>query len=222
VAIHLNQQTTPRPYSVARPAGGKSNQTNEFFSLIKSLAIFLGIAFMLKASVVEAFKIPSSSMNSTLEIGDHILVNKLSYGLWFPGLSESAVQFREPKRGDVVVFTLPDNPNSLYDDESEVNIIKRVVGLPGEQVEVRGRQVLINGKSMEDPHAMWQYGGKQDWGPQTVPQGKVFVLGDNRDASKDSRFWDDPFLDISRIKGRAFVIYWNSAFELSRVFQVIR
>ena len=110
------------------PSGSHSRQWAEVISLVKSLAIFFGIAFMLRASVVEAFKIPSSSMEPTLQIGDHILVNKLSYGIRLPLKIETLFDFREPKRGDVVVFTLP--------EDGSTNIIKRVIGLPGDVVQV--------------------------------------------------------------------------------------
>ena len=215
----LLRQPQPPPVTERK---NNTQQVSEIYSLLKSLAVFFAIAFMLKASVVEAFKIPSSSMESTLLVGDHILVNKLSYGLWLPWMSESAVPFREPKRGDVVVFTLPDDPKTPDIDESETNIIKRVIGLPSDEVEVIGTSVFINGKKYEDPHSFWQLGGKKDLKKVTVPKGHVLMLGDNRDFSKDSRFWDTPFLDISRIKGRAFVIYWNSRLLMNRIFDVIR
>ena len=196
------------------PTGNQSRQWAEVISLIKSLAIFFGIAFMLRASVVEAFKIPSSSMEPTLEIGDHILVNKLSYGIRLPLKVETLFDFRKPKRGDVVVFTLP--------EDSSINIIKRVIGLPNDVVEVRGTRVYINGKLLDDDegHAKWIKGGIHDFGPERVPTGHVLLLGDNRDQSRDSRLWDEAFLDVSRIKGRAFLIYWNLA-SLRRMFNLI-
>ncbi|MFN8390518.1 MAG: signal peptidase I [Bdellovibrionota bacterium] len=223
MSFYLNQQNKKR---VGGMPGAKSapnaSHLNEFFSLIRSIAIFFGIAFMLRASVVEAFKIPSSSMEPTLDIGDHILVNKLSYGLRLPFVTKTLFDFRLPKHGDVVVFTLPDDPDT--------NIIKRVVGLPRDKVEVQGMKLLINDQvyDKDAEHAQWIFGGKKDFGPVTVPEDKVMVLGDNRDQSKDSRFWKDangnpdPFLDVSRIKGRAFVIYWNSAFKFDHVFSLIR
>lgn len=200
----------------------KNSQWVEFFSLIKSLSIFFAIAFLLRASVVEAFKIPSSSMEPTLEIDDHILVNKLSYGLRVPFKAESVVEFKMPKRGDVVVFTLPDDPDTPEIDESETNIIKRVIGLPGDEIKVRGTKLYINGKvyDEDEKYAVWVLGGRKDFGPVTVPPGKVLLLGDNRDQSKDSRFWSDPFLDAKRIKGRAFIIYWNLRL-LGRMFHLI-
>jgi len=202
-----------------------SDQLREFFSLIRSLAVFFSIALLLRASVVEAFKIPSSSMEATLQIHDHILVNKLSYGLRIDPISdESLMKFRSPKRGDVVVFKLPDIPETPT-VESDPNIIKRVIGLPGDEIEVRGTQVIINGETYTDDekYAQWLHGGKKDFGPERVPEGTVLLLGDNRDQSRDSRFWDDsPFLDMKRIKGRAFVIYWNWPPSFERIFSVIR
>ena len=201
-----------------------ASQWTEIFSLVKSLAIFLGIAFMLRASVVEAFKIPSSSMEPTLEIGDHILVNKLSYGLRLPFKTETLMDFRLPKRGDIVVFTLPDDAGSPEIDESETNIIKRVIGLPGDEIRVRGTKLYINGRAYDEDekYAIWVNGGKKDFGPVKVPPGSVLLLGDNRDQSKDSRFWNVPFLEASRIKGRAFIIYWNWPSPFKRIFQIIQ
>lgn len=197
------------------------SQWSEFISLTKSIAVFLAIAFMLRASVVEAFKIPSSSMEPTLRIGDHILVNKLSYGFRLPLIKETLSLFREPKRGDVVVFTLPDDSATPEIDESDTNIIKRVIGLPGDTVEVRGMSVYINGQLYSDETAKWLESGRKNFGPVSVPPGRVLLLGDNRDYSKDSRYWKDPFLDIHRIKGKAFIIYW-SWFAFTRMFDIIR
>jgi signal peptidase I len=111
-----------------------------------------------------------------------------------------------------VVFTRPDDPNTPTEDDSAIHIIKRVVGLPGDKIEVRGAQVLINDQPIEEPYAQWEEGGANlegYFGPRTVPDGHVVLLGDNRDHSKDSRFWTDPYLDIRRIKGKAVVIFWS-------------
>ena len=195
----------------------------ETIDFIKSLTVFIALALVLRASVVEAFKIPSSSMESTLEIGDHILVNKLSYGFRLPLIAETLYNYDSPTRGEIVVFTLPDDPRTTTIDESDTNIIKRVIGLAGDTVEVKGTTVSINGELYEEDskYTQWLHGGSKDFGPVTVPAGKVLLLGDNRDYSRDARFWEDPFLDVARIKGRAFIVYWNSR-ELSRIFHVIR
>lgn len=222
MSVNLNNQAPRRTSYVSSGNTAQVSQLSELFSLIKSLAVFFAIAFMLRASVVEAFKIPSSSMLPTLQIGDHILVNKLSYGVRVPFVNETLFEFRSPRRGDVVVFTLPDDVYTP-EDESGTNIIKRVIGLPGDIVEVRHTRVFVNNRPLEndDDYARWIEGGKKDFGPVVVPENKVLLLGDNRDQSKDSRYWDDPFLDIARIKGRAFFIYWNSALEWRRFFSVI-
>lgn len=197
------------------------SRKEEAIEFLRTVIVFVAVALLLRATVVEAFKIPSSSMEPTLEIGDHILVNKLSYGLRLPFVTESIYNFRTPRRYDVVVFTLP--------EDSGVNIIKRVIGTPGDTVEVKGTQVFVNGEPLKDDvYGRWVLGGKKDFGPAKVPPGHVFMMGDNRDQSRDSRFWTDPdetpapFLEISRIKGRAFIIYWNSGLKFDHLFDIIR
>ena len=197
----------------------KYSGLRELYETAKSLITLLIIALCLRATVVEAFKIPSASMEGTLQIGDHILVNKLSYGLHLLFFQKEAVwQYATPERGDIIVFTLPDNPVTT-EDESETNLIKRVMGLPGDQIRVEGTNVYINGDryAPDDKYASWLTGGLDQlghvkrFGPVIVPPGKLFMMGDNRDFSKDSRYWIDPFLPIERVKGRAFIIYWNGA-----------
>jgi len=186
------------------------SRTAEVISFVKTLAIFLVVAYFLRASVVEAFKIPSGSMIPTLRVGDHILVSKLSYGIRLPFMNRFIYQYAMPKRGDIVVFTRPDDPTTP-ENEAKINIIKRVIGLPGDTVEVRNTRLYINNQLYPESYARWEEGGisEGNFGAERVPAGKVFLLGDNRDHSRDSRFWDDPFLDIQRIKGRALVIYWS-------------
>lgn len=182
-------------------------------SLIKDIIWLIVAVIFLRGTIVEAFKIPSASMEPTLLIGDHILVNKLSYGFRLPFVTHALHNWGVPSHGDVVVFTLP--------EDSSTNIIKRVIGLPGDTVEVKGTQVFVNGKPIEnDSHARWLGGGLKDFSLHTVPEGNVFLMGDNRDNSRDARFWPSPFLEISRIKGRAFVIYWNTN-SLGRVITAI-
>jgi signal peptidase I len=207
----------------ASPPNGPSGFWEELKALFRTLVVVFAIAFSLRVAVVEPFKIPSGSMIPTLQIGDFILVLKFWYGLRMPFVTNSVAMWNEPKRGDVVVFTRPDDPNTPDEDDSEIHIIKRVVAVGGESVEVRGAKVYINGKPIEEPYAQWTDGGKFEgsFGPKTVPQGHVLLLGDNRDNSKDSRFWTDPFLDIKRIKGRAVVVFWSWD-SLSRVFTRIR
>ena len=194
----------------------------EVYSFFKTLCLFLAAAFLLRASVVEAYKIPSGSMKPTLTIGDHILVSKLAYGFRLPLVNETIFQFRAPQCGDVVVFTRPDDPDTL-EDESAINIIKRVIGLPGDVIEVRNTEVYINNELHQENYARWEENGipEGDFGPARVPPGHVLLLGDNRDHSRDSRFWNYPFLEMSRIKGKAFLIYWSWD-SLGRIGEIIR
>lgn len=217
---HKTREAKALGFSHGKSKKTKSSHWNEIIDVVKSLGLLIAIALLLRASVVEAFKIPSESMKPTLQVGDHILVNKLSYGLRLPFIKETVWQLSKPERGDVVVFTLPDDPNTAEIDESDTNIIKRVLGLPGETIEVRGTSVFINGKLYEDPQAHWLQGGRKDFGPVLVPDDKILLLGDNRDFSKDSRYWRSPFLDISRVKGRAFFIYW-SLHHWRRIFHTV-
>lgn len=189
-------------------AGWKS----EVFSFLYTLVIFLGIAFAIRVCLIEPFKIPSGSMIPTLRIGDHILVSKLSYGLRLPYVVDSAYMWDTPKRGDVVVFTRPDETTTPHEDESEINLIKRVVGLPGDTVETRDGRVKINGEPLDEPYARWDGLDTDpgDFGPEVIPDGKVFLLGDNRYHSRDGRYWEYHFLDIKRIKGRALFVYFST------------
>ena len=219
----------------------------EFFAFLKTLVVILGLALLIRIYIVEPFKIPSGSMKQTLQIGDYILVVKSWFTLRRPtfhlpdirmesvfgipmpivhdvGISlKPFITWQHPKRGDVVVFTRPDDPATPNEDDSAIHIIKRVIGLPGETVEVRGAQVFINGQPLAEPYARWVHGGSPDgdFGPQTVPRGQVLLLGDNRDESKDSRFWTVPFLDANRIKGKAVIVFWSWD-SLSRIGNLIR
>ena len=123
-----------------------SSVRRELLSFLKTILIFVAAAIILRASVVEAFKIPSGSMIPALMIGDHLLVTKYNYGLRLPFVKRSLWQWAMPKRGDIVVFTREDDPHTPDQDESEVNIIKRVIGLPGDMIEVRDRTVYLNNK----------------------------------------------------------------------------
>lgn len=192
------------------PKVPKQSGWQETISFARTVVIFVIIAILLRGSIVEAFKIPSGSMIPTLRIGDHILVWKLSYGFRLPFRDETVYRWDSPAHGEIVVFTRPDDPTTL-ENESEINIIKRVIALPGDIVEVRDMKVYINNKATAEPYARWEQGGIREgnFGPVRVPPDSVLLLGDNRDHSRDSRFWTDPYLPMSRIKGRAFIIYWS-------------
>lgn len=193
----MNQETLEASEEAQSQKGWKN--------AVKELVILLVLFLILRGSVVQAFVIPSGSMEPTLQIGDHLLVNKLSYGLRLFGFSETIYQYDKPKRGDIVVFTLADDKTTSPD----IYLIKRVVGLEGETVEVRNAQVLINGEVIkENSNVNWQLGGIKDFGPLNIPENSIFVMGDNRDHSRDARFWSNPFLNLKRVEGRAFIMYW--------------
>lgn len=174
---------------------------------VESIAIALILALFIRTFVVQAFKIPSGSMEPTLLVGDHLLVNKFLYGTKIPFTDIKVLPIREPERGDVIVFIYPVDPSKDF--------IKRVIGLPGDEVEIINKKVYVNGKNIEDPHAHFAEdlilpGGSEprdNFGPVTVPSDSLFVMGDNRDRSYDSRFWG--FVKKSEIKGKAFIIYWS-------------
>lgn len=174
----------------------------------ESIIIAIILALVIRTFVVQAFKIPSGSMEDTLLIGDHILVNKLSYGMHLPVVDTKVRPLGlvgDPQRGDIIVFPFPRDPSRDF--------IKRVVALPGERVEVRNHHAYINGEPLKedyiklDERAAMHPSRYSHWGPEVVPPGKLFVMGDNRDNSADSRDWG--FLDSAQVKGRAFIIYWS-------------
>lgn len=206
----------------------------ELRSFLKTIVIIVVLALFVRVSFVEAYKIPSGSMIPTLQIGDYILVNKLRFGirvpktLRFPQGFELPwedgfiLRYSTPRRGDIVVFTRADDPVTL-EDESRTNLIKRVIGLPGEEVEVRGTSVFVNGVLIKENYARWIEGGPifNNFGPQVVPEDSILMLGDNRDNSRDSRFWSDPFIPIDRVKGNAVIVYW-SLYDWKRIGHLVR
>ena len=188
----------------------------------EAIVVAMLLAFAIRVFVVQAFKIPSGSMIPTLLIGDHILVSKLSYGFQWPTdcklqwnfqpvncyASTTVLAFGKPQRGDIVVFRFP--------EDEEKDFIKRIVGGPGDTVQLRNKVVLVNGEPLDD-RAFTQridpgiidstINPRDNFGPVTVPEGSYFVMGDNRDQSLDSRFWG--YVREEKIRGKAFRIYWS-------------
>jgi len=199
-----------------RPRG---KELQEVISFCKTLVFLLAAFFLLRATVVEAFKIPSGSMIPTLMIGDQILVTKFSYGIRIPFKAEALYTFAEPTRGEIVVFTRMDD--SPFGSESEINIVKRVIGLPGDVVEVQGTTLYLNNQPYPEPYARWKEGGRENFPATVVPEGQLFLLGDNRDHSRDSRTWPEHFIDMKKVKGKAVIIYWSWD-SLSRIGTIIR
>ena len=188
----------------------KKSMLREYF---ESIVIAVILALFIRTLVVQAFKIPTGSMEENLLIGDHLLVNKFVFGPTVSSLERTLLPLATVKRDDVVVFKYPEEPDRDF--------IKRVIGLPGETVEVREKKVYINGKPLDEPfvhflqpaatsselHEITSFDVRERYGPVTVPPNQYFVMGDNRDNSQDSRYWG--FLPSDYIKGRALVIYWS-------------
>ena len=176
----------------------------------EALIVAAVLALIIRTFVIQAFKIPSGSMEDTLLIGDHLLVSKFIYGLQVPFSEEPILAIREPERGDIIVFEFPEDKDKSYFKRRD--FIKRVIGLPGDKVEIRNKNVYVNGERYLTPEAVYKDGtmtpGPRDNMPTvTVPPNHYFVMGDNRDRSYDSRFWK--FVDRSEIKGKAFIKYWS-------------
>jgi signal peptidase I len=184
---------------------GKSKSI--FREYFEAIAIAFILALVIRTFFLQAFKIPSGSMLPTLLIGDHLLVNKFIYGFRMPFTGEVLIPVKKPIRGDVVVFRFP--------KDRSIDYIKRVIGVPGDTVEVRAKKVFINGEQVPDTHAHItspsilnaMNSPRDNFGPVVVPEGHIFVMGDNRDNSYDSRFWG--FVDQKDILGKAFVLYWS-------------
>src|SRR5512136_1931423 len=183
---------------------GKKRFVKEY---LEPIVIAVFIALFIRAFVVQAFKIPSSSMEPTLLVGDHILVNKFIYGIRIPFTDTKLMQFKKPKRGDIIVF--------VYPKDRSKDFIKRVIGTEGEKVEIVHNKIYINNQLIDDPWGHYDERSTSSkylqpmerFGPVTVPVNSVFVLGDNRDNSQDSRFWG--FVNVNEVKGKALIIYFS-------------
>ena len=179
----------------------------------EALIVAIILALVIRTFIVQAFKIPSGSMEDTLVIGDHLLVNKFIYGVQFPWSDSRLLALRHPERGDVIVFEFPEDKDKSYFERRD--FIKRVIGVPGDVVEVRDKRVYVNGELYTNPQEIHkeasvqdpQFGPRDFMAPVTVPAGSYFVMGDNRDRSYDSRFWG--FVAEPKIKGLAFIKYWS-------------
>ena len=173
----------------------------------EAIVVALLLALFIRTFVVQAFKIPSGSMLDTLLIGDHILVNKFIYGIKNPFTGETWIPIEEPERKDIVVFEYPLNPSQDY--------IKRVIGVAGDRIEIKDKKVFVNGEPQNEPYTIYSDNRiipanvqpRDNMDPLTVPPHSLFVMGDNRDNSYDSRFWH--FVDLKAVKGKAFILYWS-------------
>src|SRR5690242_12662431 len=198
------------------PVSFRKSTAREYF---ESIVIAVILALFIRTFVVQAFKIPTGSMEQNLLIGDHLLVNKFVFGPTAGSIEKTLLPMKDIHRLDVIVFKYPEDP--------ERDFIKRVIGLPGETVELRNKRVFVNGRRLDEPYVFYlddppplpeemslsgDLSGMSgdprfQYGPVTVPPNHYFVMGDNRDNSQDSRYWG--FLPRQNIKGRALVVYWS-------------
>ena len=195
--------------AAARPAVPQSKSLWREYG--EALIIALVLALVIRAFLVQAFSIPSGSMQPTLLVGDYLLVNKFIYGIRNPFTNKVLIPITNPARGDVVVFIFPQDPSKDY--------IKRVIGLPGDRVQIINKKVFINAQLLETPQAVYTdptlipapagptESARDNLGPTTVPANSYFVMGDNRDFSYDSRFWG--FVPMDSLRGKAFIIYFS-------------
>jgi signal peptidase I len=188
----------------------RKSTVREYF---ESIVIAVILALFIRTFVVQAFKIPTGSMENNLLIGDHLLVNKFMFGPTTSALERALLPIDTIERGDVIVFKYPEEPSRDF--------IKRVIGLPGDTLELRDKKVSINGMPLDEPYVHFieppgansefrevtSFDVRERYGPVTVPPNQYFVMGDNRDNSQDSRYWG--FLPRDYIKGKALVIYWS-------------
>ena len=170
----------------------------------EALFVALILALVIRTFVVQAFKIPSESMVKTLLVGDHLLASKFSYGIKIPFTHSYIYKGSDPVKGDIIIFEYPNDPS--------VDYIKRIIGTPGDTIEVRNKQLFRNGEPVKESFIRFTEPDRiqpvrDNFGPVTVPADKYFVMGDNRDNSMDSRFWG--FVDRSAIRAKAWRIYWS-------------
>jgi len=203
-------------------SAGQAGRKSVVREYAEAIVVAMLLAFAIRVFVVQAFKIPSGSMIPTLLVGDHILVSKLSYGFQWPTdcklqwnfppvncyASKTVMDFGKPQRGDIIVFRFP--------EDEEKDFIKRIVGVPGDIVQLRNKVVFVSKEPLDDKAFTQRIdpgiidstiNPRDNFGPVKVPEGSYFVMGDNRDQSLDSRFWG--YVREEKIRGKAFRIYWS-------------
>jgi signal peptidase I len=189
----------------------------------ESLVIAVILALFVRTWVFQAFKIPSGSMEPNLLVGDHLIVNKMTFAPAATSLERAIMPGRGIRRGDILVFKAPENP--------ERDLIKRVIGLPGDRLELHRKKVYDNGSPLDEPYVQFleppSVGGpprvddlREEYGPVTVPPQQYFMMGDNRDNSEDSRYWG--FMPESYVKGQALFMYFSFDDRASNLLGGIR
>jgi signal peptidase I len=188
----------------------KKSTVREYYEALLIAIIFVNFT---RIFAFQAFKIPSGSMEDNLKIGDHIVVNKFIYGPEGTNALTRLFPVRDIRRGDIIVFRYPEDPS--------MDFVKRVIGLPGETVLIRNKKVFIDGRAIDEPYVVFDdpqiypdepmlpdpYRSRDQFGPLRVGEGQYFAMGDNRDHSRDSRYWGT--VPRGMIKGRAFMVYWS-------------
>jgi signal peptidase I len=191
----------------------RKSTAREYF---ESICVAVILALFVRTFVVQAFKIPTGSMENNLLIGDHLLVNKFVFAPTLSSLERSLLPIDPIERGDVIVFKYPEQPDRDF--------IKRVIGLPGETIEMRNKKVYINGQPLDEPYVHFIFppddaasdattitlhdvDPTRSYGPVTVPDRHYFMMGDNRDNSQDSRYWG--FMPEDYVKGKALFVYFS-------------
>jgi signal peptidase I len=199
----------------------RKSTAREYF---ESICVAVILALFVRTFVVQAFKIPTGSMENNLLIGDHLLVNKFVFAPTLTGAEDALLPIDPIRRGDIIVFKYPEEP--------ERDFIKRVIGLPGETLEVRNKKVYIDGTPLEEPYVHFIFPpdengsgdftdpSRPDYGPVTVPADSYFMMGDNRDNSQDSRYWG--FMPRSYVKGKALFVYFSFGEGGSGIFSNVR
>ncbi|MEW6351777.1 MAG: signal peptidase I [Thermodesulfobacteriota bacterium] len=196
------------PKKTPDTAAPQKSQRRLFQEYSEALVMAVILAILIRSLLVQAFKIPSSSMEDTLLVGDHILVAKFVYGLRIPFTNIRWPNLHGPKRDDVIVFIFPEDRTKDF--------IKRVVAVGGETVQIVNKRVFVNGEEVSTPHAKFtdprmipkNLNARDTYGPYKVPEDRLFVMGDNRDHSHDSRFWG--FVPVKDVRGKAFIIYYSA------------
>ena len=195
--------------TVAKTSEYRKSTIREYF---ESICVAVILALFVRTFVVQAFKIPTGSMENNLLVGDHLLVNKMVFAPTLSTLEQKLLPIDPVKRGDILVFKFPEDPTRDF--------IKRVIGMPGDTLELKGKTIYINGKPLDEPYVRFLFPDdlppgvslagtdpRRKYGPVTVPQDMFFMMGDNRDNSEDSRFWG--FMPRSYIKGKALFVYFS-------------
>ncbi len=213
MANHSKVKPKKRPTPAKPP---EASQQEFVWENLKIILIALTMAFVIKSSIVEAYKIPSASMEDTLLVGDFLLANKFIYGARLPIVDWQVPAIRDPEQGDVFIFRYPRDPR--------VNYIKRCVATPGQTVQVIDKVLYVDGEVFKDPEGAKytqpfvkpnlhpnangaDWGQPDNFGPYKVPPGQYFAMGDNRDNSSDSRFWGT--VPRENVLGKAMMIHWS-------------